>query len=242
MTERMEDIARNLRFWNAFKKTPDVYDGMVVKEEFRRRRFQGTAIRPMYIIARLTETFGPAGLGWGVDVEHEQIVRVDDDTQLHVIRIRLWYVDPATGAKGSIVGIGQTILREVTDRGAWVNEEAPKQSLTDALAKAASWLGIGADVHSGLSDSKWTAPHPANGTDAQRPGRAASVSGFPDLGALPNDRARFDAVMRWLETARRGDVEPMRPKLLQLHRDLHKAKLADLAGSLAEAVNAAMGR
>lgn len=141
----------NLALWNAVVKTDPAYT-----KTFRRSGgFEGTAINFVYLARKATEQFGPMGLGWGAKILEEKYVpghrlSSGDNAVIHVVRIELWY--KRGGKRGSIEAYGQTTFIGEDKRGAFTDEEAPKKSLTDAMSKALSWLGFGADVHLGLYD------------------------------------------------------------------------------------------
>lgn len=147
----------NLDLWNRVVKTDPAYT-----KPFRRSGgFEGTAINFAYLARKATEVFGPMGIGWGAEILDEKYV---DGAPLpdvgcevvHVVRIRFWY--ELDGKKGTIESIGQTTFVGRNKNGVFTDEEAPKKSLTDAMSKAMSWLGFGADIHLGLyDDNKYVA-------------------------------------------------------------------------------------
>ncbi|MBY0335930.1 MAG: hypothetical protein K2X11_04910 [Acetobacteraceae bacterium] len=145
--------------------------------------FRGTAINPTYVRKRLTHAFGPVGLGWGVEVLADDVVpgapvhdgqgRLVGNESVQRTRIRFWYHPAGCAANddGVLAPRGPRAVTEQVGQTTYVtwrrgkngeagrfdtDEEAWKKSLTDALTKAASEVGIGADVHLGLfDDSKY---------------------------------------------------------------------------------------
>src|SRR5512134_367104 len=152
----------NLELWNESR----FIDPAFTKKFTRRGGFAGTSINSTYAIKRATEVFGPLGIGWGWTVTDD---RYKDGPDLltsegvvigrecvHVIRIRLWYV--WRGQKGEIEHFGQTMFVEKTSSGLKTDEEHAKKSLTDAITKALSCIGIGAEIHLGMwDDNKYVA-------------------------------------------------------------------------------------
>lgn len=148
----------NLAIWLRNEPT----DTAATKSFSRTGGFKGTAVNATYIVKRLTAEFGPVGHGWGVDVVAEDIfegapVRADNGTLLgnekvHRLRVRFWWLDPKSGQKCGFDQMGQTTFVGRNKNGWFTDEEAPKKSLTDALTKAASWLGFAGDIHLGLWD------------------------------------------------------------------------------------------
>ena len=59
-----------MRIWDALGKT----DPDHTKSFTRAGGFKGTAIKPMWAIKRMTDFFGPCGLGWGPDKPEFQVM------------------------------------------------------------------------------------------------------------------------------------------------------------------------
>ena len=142
----------NLALWNRHR-TPhkDALKGFK-----KRGGFAGTAIDPMWSIRAATEEWGPMGEGWGYTVVVENMDKLSDEWVLHTVSIYLWYGSPQT----LVPSTGSTWM--VSPCKKWVDgvqvdsisydDEAPKKSRTDALTKALSWLGFGADIYMGMHD------------------------------------------------------------------------------------------
>lgn len=127
--------------------------------------FKGTAINPTYIKERLTNFFGPVGLGWGYKIVDEEIIKGhkegENQIMIHKVLIEFWY--RFGGLKSEpLQAFGQTTFVGTNKNGWFTDEEAPKKSLTDALTKATSDLGMCADIHGG----KWDG---CKYTDGQKP-------------------------------------------------------------------------
>jgi len=114
--------------------------------------FGGTSIDPMWLILEATREWGEIGCGWGYDVISEAIERLDDGWVLHTCNINLWYVNQ-TSSVGRVPSTGNTWLVMTTKAGEKrYDDEASKKSRTDAISKALSWLGFGADIYMGIHD------------------------------------------------------------------------------------------
>lgn len=142
----------HLTMWEEMFKTDPRY----TKQFTRSGGFSGTAINGTYIIMRLTEAFGPNGQGWRFVIDDEQIIegralKNGDRSKLHVIRGHIEYIIDGATYKTS-PQFGQTMLVDENKYGTFMDEEAPKKSITDCISKCAVLLGIGADVHLGLFD------------------------------------------------------------------------------------------
>jgi len=147
------------KIWDAFWQT----DPSKTKSFSRVGGFKGTATSPTYIKERLTAFFGPVGLGWGYKVIDEELIKGHKDKEginqvvIHKVLIEFWYI---FGKRRSepIQAFGQTTMVGKYSTGWFTDEEAPKKSLTDALTKAVSDLGMSADIHAGLyEDCKYVA-------------------------------------------------------------------------------------
>lgn len=144
-------INTNTEIWESVSRTDPVH----TKEFKRPGGFQGTAINATYLISRATEMFGPVGMGWGYEVEQEELMEgvfLDERNRelIHKIKIKVWY--KWNGKTGEFCHYGQTTFVGMRGKYVFTDEEAPKKSLTDALTKALSMLGFSADVHMGLYD------------------------------------------------------------------------------------------
>lgn len=121
------------------------------------KQYSGNSPKPYWIVERLTEEFGPCGIGWGFTILSERMERLSDSDVLHIAVVRLWY--EFDGKRGELEQIGQTkAVYEKSKGGLMVDEDAPKKSVTDALVKCASYLGFAGDIFSGRwDDSKYVA-------------------------------------------------------------------------------------
>lgn len=121
------------------------------------KQYQGNSPKPYWIVERLTEEFGPCGIGWGFTILNERMERLTETEILHVAVVRFWYM--LDGQRGELEQIGQTkAVYEKAKGGLMVDEDAPKKSVTDALVKCASYIGFAGDIFSGRwDDSKYVA-------------------------------------------------------------------------------------
>lgn len=141
----------NLTIWNTLGKT----DPHHTKGFTRGGGFKGTAIKPIYTEQKMTEVFGPVGIGWGFSEPQFQIINGSDGQVAVYCWLSLWYVqdgvksDPIPGVGGDFVVVKQS-------SGLRTDDEAFKKAFTDALGNAMKHLGMSADVHMGLfDDSKY---------------------------------------------------------------------------------------
>jgi len=141
------DIAKNLAIWEQVDET----DPNFTKGFSREGGFKGTATNATYLAKKATSLFGPMGIGWGIKVLNEGLIKSDlTDAQVHRIHGVFWYV--WDGQRGEIEHFGQTTFSGTRRSGAYFDEEAPKKSMTDLMSKCLSLLGFAADIHMGLYD------------------------------------------------------------------------------------------
>lgn len=141
---------KNNQLWDALFKT----DPQFVKP-ITGKPYKGSSPDPMWVVKRMTEVFGPCGKGWGFNILEDRFEKFGDHETLHIAKLRIWYV--MDGDQCFIEQFGQTRAAYVTSKGTFsVDEDAPKKSVTDALVKAASYLGLCADIFTGRwDDSKY---------------------------------------------------------------------------------------
>lgn len=114
------------------------------QKPFSNGSFSGTDINPMWRIKKLTEIFGPAGIGWYTEVLSER-AETYGDTVMAIVDINL-YVKVGDEWSKPIFGTGGNQLVQVTKSGARPSDEGYKKAYTDALSIACKALGIGADI------------------------------------------------------------------------------------------------
>lgn len=132
------------------------------KKPIKGGRLNGmTDISPMWRIKKLTEMFGPCGVGWWYDIVDKHLAADENTKQVAAfVDIKLYYVDPDSGATShGIYGTGGASFVAQESRGAYMSDECYKMALTDAISVAAKALGVGADVYWD-KDSKYSAPPP----------------------------------------------------------------------------------
>lgn len=140
-------MSDNLRIWNALGKT----DPKHTKGFKRSGGFAGTAVKPIWQTLRLTEQFGPAGTGWGMDEPQFQTVNAGEEI-LVFCTVGLWYREGETMAR--VYGVGGDKVMGKNKYGPFTNDEAFKASYTDALSNAMKQIGVASDIHMGLFDDE----------------------------------------------------------------------------------------
>lgn len=169
----------NLRVWDDLKDIDPQYTKPITGKPYK-----GTSPNPHYIVQRLTEQFGPVGSGWGVRVVAEGFQPLGDEV-LHWCRVEMWH----TERTNTFEAYGQTKALAATKSGLRSDEDAPKKSFTDAMTKAASYVGAGASIFLGrYDDSKYVEQVNRGFREAERPVVPAEVleaiSGAGDMQSL----------------------------------------------------------
>lgn len=140
-------MSGNLSIWERFADIDPKFT-----KPISGRDYSGTSPNPQYVIRCLTELFGPVGKGFGWNVAAEDFKEMGG-TYLHWCRIRFWWKDE--DGVHSVEEYGQTKAAYVTSKGTMrVDEDAPKKSLTDAIIKGASHIGIAANIFLGRWDDQ----------------------------------------------------------------------------------------
>lgn len=134
----------NLEIWDKFADIDPKFTKAISGKSYK-----GTSPNPQYVIKCLTEIFGPVGQGFGWEVLQEGFVPLGDEI-LHWCRIRFWH----TKRENFYESYGQTKALMKTRNGLMSDEDAPKKSLTDAIIKAASHVGIAANIFLGRWDDQ----------------------------------------------------------------------------------------
>lgn len=109
--------------------------------------FKGTAIKPMWSFRRMTEEYGPCGVGWGINEPKFQTVETNDETLVYCT-VSVWHGDRAN----IVFGVGGDKAMAKFASGVRTDDEAFKKAFTDAVTNALKLIGVGADVHMGRFD------------------------------------------------------------------------------------------
>lgn len=137
----------NLEIWDALGKTDPAH----TKRFKRAGGFEGTAVKPIWTERRLTEYFGPCGIGWGFDKPEFQTFTVGDEVLVYCT-VRAWHGKP----ENTLYGVGGDKVASKNKYGLQIDDEAFKKAATDAIGNAFKHIGCGADVHMGqFDDSKY---------------------------------------------------------------------------------------
>lgn len=140
----------NLTLYNRVRSVPKE-----AKKQITAGRTKGfTDINPMWRIKKLTEEFGPCGIGWYYKPVNKWIEQVGNEYAAFV-DIELFVKVDGEWSK-PICGNGGSKLATSESKGIYVSDECYKMATTDALSVACKQLGIGADVYFDKDITKYT--------------------------------------------------------------------------------------
>lgn len=143
-------MSDKMEIYNRVRQVPDE-----AKKAISAGRLKGmTDINPMWRIKKLTEEFGPCGIGWWTKVTDRWTETVGDETCAFV-DLEL-YVKVGNEWSKPIAGSGGSKLATKERSGVYVSDECYKMAETDALSVACKKLGIGADVYFSADRTKYS--------------------------------------------------------------------------------------
>lgn len=141
----------NMELFRLFEKTADE-----VKKPIEAGRLKGfTDINPMWRFKRLTEVFGPVGIGWKYVITDKQIFHGADGVVSAFVDILLSYKYGGEWSEG-IPGTGGSSFVAKEKGGLYTSDECFKMALSDAIGTACKALGMSADIYFSKDRSKYT--------------------------------------------------------------------------------------
>lgn len=152
-TQPLAKSVSNMRLYVQVQDTPKE-----AQKQFNNGRFSGTDINPMWRIKKLTELFGPAGIGWWTEDEVFVTEKCEETSETAVFcSLKLFYKDPETGEiSHGITGVGGNKFTIQSRNGNYCNDEAYKMAYTDALSIACKALGFSSDIYFANDKTKYS--------------------------------------------------------------------------------------
>lgn len=151
----------NLRIYESVRSVPEE-----AKKNIAGGRLKGmTDINPMWRIKKLTEVFGPCGIGWYTVIKEKRLEVGANGEIAAFMDIELYVKIDGEWSK-PIPGTGGSMLVEKERNGLYTNDECFKMAYTDALSVACKALGFGADVYWDKDKSKYDKPEKIAKPDA----------------------------------------------------------------------------
>lgn len=102
-------------------------------------------INPVWRIKIMTQTFGPCGIGWKYTIDKQWTEQYGNEVKCFC-NLSI-YVKVDGEWSDAIQGTGGSAMVAMERNGAYVNDEAYKMALTDALSVAMKSLGVGASIY-----------------------------------------------------------------------------------------------
>ena len=141
----------NTEIWGKLENTPKE-----AQKEIGAGRLKGfTDINPMWRLKRLTEVFGPCGIGWKYEIKEKHIVPGANGEAKAFVDILLYYKWDGEWSEG-VPGTGGSSLVSAEKNGLYTNDECYKMALSDAIGTACKALGMSADIYFSKDRSKYT--------------------------------------------------------------------------------------
>ncbi len=143
----------NLSAWSFLSKTDPNFTKPITG-----KRFNGTAINPTYCYKKMTEQYGPCGIGWYYEIKETITHPAPEGQLLLFVCVHVYISDPdaVEGWSAPIPGFGGNLILAAEGAGdkrkIFVDDEAYKKATTDALTNALKFLGMSADIHTGMYD------------------------------------------------------------------------------------------
>lgn len=196
--------------WDRLGKT----DPSQTKQFQRSGGFRGTAVKPIWSFRRMTEEFGPCGVGWGVGEPKFEMVHATEGEVLVYCTASVWH-----GSKENIVyGVGGDKAVGKNRNGLMPDDEAFKKAFTDAVTNALKLIGVAADVHMGLfDDHKYVSELKAEFSEEKR--QNPHVTRPTDV-FDPDAMSDHDNIPR-PETTQKLRVVDQKPLFAQLQKEIH---------------------
>ena len=136
-----ELVKKNLAIYEQAREVPQ----SAIKEIVNGRLKGKSDINPVYRIKRMTEIFGPCGIGWRYEITNQWLEPCGNEVKAFT-SINL-YIKWEGEWSEPIPGIGGASFVSQESKGPYVNDECYKMSLTDALSVAMKALGVAADIY-----------------------------------------------------------------------------------------------
>lgn len=113
-----------------------------------------TDINPMWRIEKLTEQFGPCGIGWKYVITDKRLEAGANGEISAFVDIDLYFKYEGTWSE-AIPGTGGSAFVASERNGLYTSDECFKMALTDAISVACKALGFGANVYWEAGSSKY---------------------------------------------------------------------------------------
>lgn len=134
-------------------------------------------VNPMWRIKKLTEQFGPCGIGWKYVIKEKRLESSPNGEIAAFLDIDLFYKYDGQWSE-AVPGTGGSSFVANERNGVYTSDECFKMALTDAISVACKALGIAADVYWNDDKTKYSG---TNGNSGAENSNYKSVAGKPHL-------------------------------------------------------------
>lgn len=148
-------MSSNMELYNSWRAVPDT----AIKPISAGRLKGMSDINPMWRMERLTETFGPCGIGWKYVIRREWLETGAGGEISAFVDIDLYYKWEGQWSE-AVPGTGGSSFVAKEKAGLYTSDECFKKALTDAISVACKALGIGADVYWKQGRTKYSENQP----------------------------------------------------------------------------------
>ncbi len=143
-------MSENLKLYIQLQKTPPE-----AQKRIAAGRLKGmTDINPMWRIKRLTEVFGPCGIGWWYEITDKRIEEGANGEKKAFVDINLFYKWNGEISQ-PIQGTGGSSFVSAETKGLYTSDECFKMALTDAIGISCKAIGMSADIYFQKDQSKY---------------------------------------------------------------------------------------
>lgn len=169
----------NLNIYNQARSVP-----REALKEIQAGRLKGKSdINPMWRIKKLTELFGPCGIGWKYTITKQWLERGANDEISAFVNIDLFIKVDGVWSD-AIPGTGGSSFVTKEKSGLYTSDECFKMALTDAISVACKALGFAADVYWKDDSTKYQSKQEQSKVDTPQ---AITQSSIKALHALRNE-------------------------------------------------------
>lgn len=113
-----------------------------------------TDINPMWRIEKLTEVFGPCGIGWYTVITEQWIEEGANGVKCAFVKINLFIKHDGEWSK-PIEGVGGSSFIASQKNELYTSDECYKMAYTDAISVACKALGFGANIYWQKNETKY---------------------------------------------------------------------------------------
>lgn len=142
----------NLKYYNKLRTVPQDAQTPIAGGRLKGK----TDINPMWRIKALTETFGPAGIGWYYEITEKRIEQGAGDEKAAFVDINLYIKTDGEWSKPIAGTGGSGFINLEKGTSLYTNDECFKMALTDAISVSCKALGVGADIYWSKDRTKYT--------------------------------------------------------------------------------------